>query len=66
LVEEASASARALEQQAEQLVQTVAVFRLAQQAQAAGPTVAKAKAAPARKVSAALAAHVSHPSRHNP
>jgi methyl-accepting chemotaxis protein len=32
LVEEASASARALEQQAEQLVQTVAVFRLAQQA----------------------------------
>ncbi|WP_229792569.1 methyl-accepting chemotaxis protein, partial [Cognatilysobacter bugurensis] len=35
LVEEASASARALEQQAEQLVQTVAVFRLAQQAQAA-------------------------------
>ncbi|GHA90365.1 methyl-accepting chemotaxis protein [Cognatilysobacter bugurensis] len=51
LVEEASASARALEQQAEQLVQTVAVFRLAQQAQAAGPTVAKAaaKAAPARR-----------------
>jgi methyl-accepting chemotaxis protein len=38
LVEEASASARALEQQAEQLVQTVAVFRLAQ----AGGSAARA------------------------
>ncbi|MFC0677040.1 methyl-accepting chemotaxis protein [Lysobacter korlensis] len=57
LVEEASASARALEQQAEQLVQTVSVFRVGQAPApvqvhsapraAAGPAVRRAAAAPA-------------------
>jgi methyl-accepting chemotaxis protein len=60
LVEEASASARALEQQAEQLVQTVAVFRLAQQAHAALPAspakpAPRVAAAPARKPAPAAA-----------
>jgi methyl-accepting chemotaxis protein len=61
LVEEASASARALEQQAEQLVQTVAVFRIAQAAAAtrAAPKQAapqRAAVAPVRPATSARAA----------
>lgn len=57
LVEEASAAARALEEQANQLVQTVAVFRLAADARPA-PQAARARgedrAAPSRPVPAGL------------
>jgi len=50
LVEEASAAARALEEQANQLVQTVAVFRLAADAggRPALPPAPRAEARPAR------------------
>jgi len=59
LVEEASAAARALEEQANQLVQTVAVFRLATDADARpAPQAARARgedrAAPSRPVPAGL------------
>jgi len=47
LVEEASAAARALEEQANQLVQTVAVFRLAADARPALPPAPRAEARPA-------------------
>ncbi|MGN6513673.1 MAG: methyl-accepting chemotaxis protein, partial [Lysobacteraceae bacterium] len=64
LVEEASASARSLEQQAEQLVQTVAVFRVdpariaqverphAEVVELAAPRARKAAAAPAARPAA--------------
>jgi methyl-accepting chemotaxis protein len=49
LVEEASAAARSLEQQSEQLVQTVAVFRVANAAHIAPPAVVDLPAAPRAK-----------------
>jgi len=60
LVEQASAAARSLEQQSEQLVQTVAVFRLAHSAQAVraaqATVVEMPQAKPARARTAAPAA----------
>ncbi|MFC0676706.1 methyl-accepting chemotaxis protein [Lysobacter korlensis] len=72
LVEEATASARALEQQAEQLVQTVAVFKLADsampQAAATGTRNKHGMRQPheaKRAASGALAGHTARPSSHH-
>ena len=61
LVEEASAAARSLEQQSEQLVQTVAVFRTAQGANLRAPVVDLPTASRAERPRAPVKAAATRP-----